>query len=108
VTVAEDDEDEEEKALRLALEMSLMSTPPDVKPQSTTNAPSTSSAATSANTAESGVLDADFVNQLLGSVDADMNDPLILAALQQLNSSNAEKKDDEKEGPENNKKQRHG
>ena len=66
------EEDEEEEALRMALEISM---------QQNQN-PSTSS--TSKNEADSTFLDPAFINQLLGSVDVDQNDPLIQAALAQM------------------------
>ena len=39
---------------------------------------------------EASFLDPSFVSQLLGSVDVDQNDPLILAALAQLGASASE------------------
>lgn len=82
-------EDEMDEEMRLALAMSL---------EEESNATSQS---TSDNSAPAVLLDADFVSQLLGSVDVDHDDPLIQAALQQLTSggsSNDEEKlnDDEK------------
>lgn len=111
----DEDEDEEEEAMRLALEMSLVSSPPpssQEQGQGTTNVASdkeksNNGAAPMDVDGGGGVLDAEFLNQLLGSVDADMNDPLIQAALQQLNAGNASKSD-KKEDDTESKKRKHG
>lgn len=115
----DDDEDEEEEAMRLALEMSLVSSPPPSSISSSQEQgqgktdvasdkeKSNNGAAPMDVDGGGGVLDAEFLNQLLGSVDADMNDPLIQAALQQLNAGNASKSD-KKEDDTESKKRKHG
>lgn len=63
-------------------------------------AASTETATTTAPPAASDAIDAEFMNQLLGSVDADINDPLIQAALAQLQgdvTGEKDKKDKEKD-----------
>lgn len=65
------------------------------------------------NELSSELLNSDFVNELLGSVGVDQNDPLVLAALEQLAQSQASK-DDKRPNPNNggdeneNKKKRDG
>ena len=54
-----------------------------------------------ASSSEAGLMDPEFVSQLLGSVDVDLNDPLIQAALQQLQ---ADSKPEEKDGDDSNKR----
>jgi hypothetical protein len=75
----EEEEEDDEEALALALQMSM--------------AESAGAAA-----GASGGLDADFVNQLLGSVGVDQNDPLMQAALEQLAAEQAAK-DDKRPNP---------
>jgi hypothetical protein len=75
----EGEEEDDEEALALALQMSM--------------AESAGAAA-----GASGGLDADFVNQLLGSVGVDQNDPLMQAALEQLAAEQAAK-DDKRPNP---------
>lgn len=59
------------------------------------------------------ILNSDFVNELLGSVGVDQNDPLVLAALEQL-AQNQAPKDDKRPNPNegdnenDNKKKRDG
>ncbi len=96
-----DEEDEEERALRLALEMSLVSSPPESK-----TSEDTSTSAAMEVDAGTALLDADLVNQLLGSVDADPNDPIIQAALQQLNSG--KKKAEDSSDKDDTKKRKQG
>jgi hypothetical protein len=68
------------------LSMSSSSAPTAGAPDAST----ATAAAESAETAESSTfLDPAFVSRLLGSVDVDQNDPLIQAALAQLNAANA-------------------
>lgn len=79
VTEAEDaEDDDDQEAIRQALEMSL-----DIRPTDQATAPATASN-------DAAFLDPEFVSQLLGSVDVDLNDPLIQAALQQLQSDSKE------------------
>eukprot|EP01041_Mallomonas_annulata_P003290 gene3290-6518_t len=87
-----DEEDEDDAAMRLAMEMSMH---PD-----SDSAPAASVTATSTSTAADGsdlFLDPAFVSQLLGSVDVDMNDPLIRAALAQINAGTGTGTGEEKE-----------
>lgn len=87
-TEAAEDEDEDEE-MRLALAMSVGAG--DSAPAATAAAGAGASTTTTATAPDSttatsvtdGAIDQEFINQLLGSVDADMNDPLIQAALAQ-------------------------
>ena len=79
---------QEDAALRMALELSIAAPTLPVPlpvPTTTTN---TAAALTDLGSA-SGFMDPAFVSQLLGSVDVDQNDPLFQAALAQLNSAGA-------------------
>lgn len=68
--------------------------------------PADQAATPPANTSnDSAFLDPEFVSQLLGSVDVDLNDPLIQAALQQLQSDS--KEGEEKGEDDNNKRAKH-
>ena len=71
----EEEEEDDEEALQMALQMSMAEA-----------------------AGVGGAVDADFVNQLLGSVGVDQNDPLMQAALEQLGASggNAAGGEDEK------------
>lgn len=66
----------------------------------------TEQAAAPANASnDAAFLDPEFVSQLLGSVDVDLNDPLIQAALQQLQSDS--KEGEEKGDDDKNKRAKH-
>jgi hypothetical protein len=81
-----DEEDDEEMLMQRALELSMVSSPQ--------NDEATSGGTTTAAPVQS--IDPDFLQSLLGSVDVDLNDPLIQAALAQLEgaSGTATTKDD--------------
>lgn len=75
-----DEEDEDEAAMRLAMELSMQA-------EAAAAAPSTATPVAPAVTSETeGFLDPAFVSQLLGAVDVDSDDPLIRAALAQINA----------------------
>ena len=95
------DDDDEEEAMRAALLLSMGGSPaPDAAPTQTPvpapagNTPPPAPAAPAAPAA-GAYMDGDFVNQLLGSVDVDPNDPFIAAAREQLNAAQAEKNEKE-------------
>jgi hypothetical protein len=71
----------------------VLPTPPSSVSTSshTTPPPATSTASQGASAAgnDMAFLDPNFVNELLGSVDVDLNDPLIQAALAQLGAGGA-------------------
>lgn len=77
----EEEEEDDEQALALALQMSMAE-----------------SADAGHQSGSGSALDADFVNQLLGSVGVDQNDPLMQAALEQLAAEQAAK-DDKRPNP---------
>lgn len=84
---------DEEDALRIALELSMVETTDVIPSHGTGSAPVTASPTGTSSVNEAmealGIEDPEFLSTLLGSVDVDMNDPLILAALAQLTGSKA-------------------
>lgn len=76
------DDDDDEAAMQAAMLLSMGGTP--------SNAPKESASA--AAPAVGTFMDNDFVNQLLGSVDVDPNDPFIAAAREQLDAATEEQK----------------
>jgi hypothetical protein len=82
------DVDDDEEVMRQALLLSMGggNTAADVPPvpPTTASAPVPPAAST--------FLDNDFVNQLLGSVEVDPNDPFIIAAREQVEAAKSEKK----------------
>ncbi|CAM9344644.1 unnamed protein product [Ectocarpus fasciculatus] len=95
------DDDDEEEAMRAALLLSMGdSSAPAAAPAPSASTPSPAPAAAPAAGA---YMDADFVNQLLGSVDVDPNDPFIAAAREQLNAAQAEQKGKEEKKDDSNK-----
>jgi hypothetical protein len=62
------------------------------------NAPITTDSSTSSTIQSLGIDDPQFLNSLLGSVDVDVNDPLIKAALAQLMGSETQESGDSKGG----------
>lgn len=104
-TAAEaDDEDDEEAALQAALALSMAEA-------TTATTPPPPPAAVASSTSMPA-LDADFVNQLLGSVNVDPNDALIQAALAQLlpnsgsNSNSSSSSNDNDSNKEDSKKRK--
>lgn len=92
----DDDEDEDERALRLALELSLKASEPESADSDAVN--QSVAEADALSNASGNLLDQEFVSQLLGSVDVDLNDPLIQAALQQLQESSATPSNNKRSG----------
>lgn len=95
-------QDEEDAAMRLAMALSMQS-----ESQSASAASVPASAASGAASSSSDMfIDPAFVSQLLGSVDVDSDDPLIRAALAQINANAGGTEDPSKsnkkrkEGPE--------
>ena len=76
-------EEDDEEALQLALQMSMAE----------------AQQGDEGGDAAGGVLDADFVNQLLGSVGVDQNDPLMQAALEQLGAAAPSSGDEKRPNP---------
>mmetsp|Transcript_24205 Transcript_24205/g.22009 ORF Transcript_24205/g.22009 Transcript_24205/m.22009 type:complete len:390 (-) Transcript_24205:43-1212(-) len=72
-----DDDLDEDEALRLALEMSMVHSP-ETKPDTTNN---------------NSTINPEYLNSLLGSVDVDLTDPQIQAALAQLSGENVNNND---------------
>ena len=81
-----EEEEDDEDALQLALQMSMA-------------AAEEQGGGGAAEASGGGVLDADFVNQLLGSVGVDQNDPLMQAALEQLGAAGASSGDEKRPNP---------
>lgn len=75
-------EDDEEEALRRAMELSMQDCESIPQPTATAPAPPAVDPA-------AAFLDPSFVSRLLGSVDVDQNDPLIQAALAQINAASS-------------------
>ena len=98
-------QEDEEEALRLAMSLSMQMDDNHTQAQTSQSSGVDSSGGSSTGTP---FLDPDFVSRLLGSVDVDPNDPLIRAALAQINmssqnpsgqnQSSEEDKDDPKPG----------
>lgn len=84
-----DDEDDEEAALQAAMLLSMADSSPAAPAASTPAA--TLATPVVAPPAAGTFMDADFVNQLLGSVEVDPNDPFIVAAREQLDAAQSEK-----------------
>ena len=100
--VVEDEEDED--ALQMALQLSMGSGITDNNTTTTTTTTATESPQ---------LPHSDFVNELLGSVGVDQNDPLVLAALEQIAQSQAASKEDKRPNPneggdENDNKKKRG
>jgi len=79
-----------------AIQMSLADcNPPPPVASTNDNTSTTTAIAPAIDTPDTAndTIDADFMNQLLGSVDADINDPLIQAALAQLQGDKGTDKD---------------
>ena len=94
--------DDDEEAMQAAMLLSMggnsstvtsTALPPSEAPVTTTS----NITPTPAAAASEAFMDADFVNQLLGSVEVDLNDPFIVAAREQLDAAKSEQKNDDKE-----------
>eukprot|EP00604_Paraphysomonas_vestita_P003034 CAMPEP_0174821328 /NCGR_PEP_ID=MMETSP1107-20130205/6751_1 /TAXON_ID=36770 /ORGANISM="Paraphysomonas vestita, Strain GFlagA" /LENGTH=379 /DNA_ID=CAMNT_0016038229 /DNA_START=176 /DNA_END=1315 /DNA_ORIENTATION=+ len=106
----EDDEDALQMALQLSMGGALSENNNNNNNDNNNN---NSGAATAALQLPAELLNSDFVNELLGSVGVDQNDPLVLAALEQLAQSQASKDDkrpnpNEGDNENDNKKKRDG
>jgi 26S proteasome regulatory subunit N10 len=91
----EEEEEEMDEEMRLALAMSVGGDSAVAVPAA---APAAATAVPAAGAAD-GAIDQEFLNQLLGSVDADLSDPLIQAALAQYQQQGANASDDSKKRP---------
>ncbi len=88
-TMMDAEEDDEDAAMQMALRMSMQ----DAEGANTNTESSSSS---SSSSQQQQFQDPQFVNQLLGSLGVDQNDPEIRDALENLSKSNQEKEGDKK------------
>ncbi len=98
----DDDEDDEDADMAAALALSMQSAIP---PQ-----PPAEAGASASASADSGFVDPDFLREMLGQVagDLDPEDPLIAAALAQINAQNNESKGGDSNGNGGDSKKRKG
>ena len=82
------DDEDEEAAMQAAMLLSMGGSAPAAPAAPVQATPPAAPAA-------GAYMDNDFVNQLLGSVDVDPNDPFIAAAREQIDAAAAEKKKNE-------------
>ena len=82
------DEDDDESAMQAAMLLSMSGSSVSVPAVAAAPAAPVPSPAPAAEV----FMDNDFVNQLLGSVEVDPNDPFIVAAREQLDAATSEKK----------------
>lgn len=99
---ADEGDIDEEEALRQALELSMAEEVGN-QPQSTANNANVPAFGVGASNDIGGVTDPEFLRLLLGSVDADINDPLIQDALAQLSGASANQTEQRKEPPKKRK-----
>lgn len=85
-------DDDDEEALQAAMLLSLAGSAP-ADAETPPPAPSSEPAAAPSTVPAAGTfMDTDFVNQLLGSVEVDPNDPFIVAAREQFDAAQSEQK----------------
>ena len=103
-----EEEEDEDALMQQALALSMASAQPPAAPAIGDSGASTSSSSGTASSVEgnqSSFINPEFVKQLFGDNDVDLNDPIIQAALEQLEAETKAKKDD---GEVGNKKRKGG